>query len=150
MPTQRRKGNQTIRHLGSLMKKNALNYRRTWKSSLCEIACPAALVGLLVWLRTLDGLVNEIAATDPLEGQVSLYAPALANSNGDLEVNPFSISTRMYDFLSYAEYPRGVNKTTNQYSIKKDFAGPMAFNPVNCQNKEGKKKIAAENEQAAE
>lgn len=48
-----RKSNHTVRHIRALMHKNAINWRRTWKGSICEVFCPVALMLLLVWIRTL-------------------------------------------------------------------------------------------------
>ena len=47
------KGNMTFRHFKALMRKNAINWRRTWCGSILEIVCPALLMLLLVYTRTL-------------------------------------------------------------------------------------------------
>jgi hypothetical protein len=49
----KKSSNQTFRHLKALMHKNAINWRRTWKGSIFELLCPALLMLLLVWIRTL-------------------------------------------------------------------------------------------------
>ena len=42
-----------VRHYNALMRKNAINWRRTWCGSCCEIACPILLMFLIVYIRTL-------------------------------------------------------------------------------------------------
>lgn len=43
----------TYRHFRALMRKNAINWRRTWCGSILEILCPAFLMLILVYARYL-------------------------------------------------------------------------------------------------
>ena len=43
----------TYRHFKALMRKNAINWRRTWCGSILEILCPAFLMLILVYARSL-------------------------------------------------------------------------------------------------
>ncbi len=46
------KQNLDLRHFRALMKKNAINWRRTIVGSAFEILCPVLLMFLLVYIRT--------------------------------------------------------------------------------------------------
>ena len=46
------KQNLSLRHFKALMRKNAINWRRTIVGSAFEILCPVLLMFLLVYIRT--------------------------------------------------------------------------------------------------
>jgi hypothetical protein len=56
----------------------------------------------------------------------------------------------MSPFLSYSQYQFGMDKTTGKYDFTKDFNGPLAFLPINCQDADQKKATAKTNEAAAD
>jgi hypothetical protein len=49
---QKQAGSHKWRHFKALMKKNAINWRRTLVGSLMELICPVVLMMILVYART--------------------------------------------------------------------------------------------------
>jgi len=49
---QKQAGSHKWRHFKALMKKNAINWRRTLVGSLMELICPIVLMMILVYART--------------------------------------------------------------------------------------------------
>lgn len=139
MPLSKRSGgNQTVRHLMALTKKNAINWKRTWVGSIFELTCPAFLMIVLVLVRTIDTLVYTVESQSPLELQYPLYDPTSYNAQqGKFVINPTVASNRMNDFLTYTEYPK-IDADTNQYDMTKDIFSPLYFKPSHCQNKASK------------
>ena len=108
-------GNQSFRHLKALMRKNRINWVRTWKGSIFELICPALLMLLLVWVRTLI----KIEISDPSDvfiQQQPLYPlVALDATSGKWAINPASIaaqSKNLETFFTYTKY-----NSTNPYSF---------------------------------
>jgi hypothetical protein len=109
MPKKMQSQSHFFRHLGALMKKNAINWRRTCCGSITEIMCPVVLVFLLVWIRTIDGLVSTSDAKNPMQLQSLMYAPATAvfdqaNPDGIYSVEFEDIIKNLSPMLTYSDY----------------------------------------------
>ena len=74
--------------------------------------CPVVLVFLLVWIRTLDGLVQTSDAKNPMEFQSLLYTPAFDSGSG-FAITGGSISSTLTDLLTYSEYAQTSEKAMN-------------------------------------
>jgi hypothetical protein len=122
-------------HLVALSKKNFYNWRRTWKGSAGELLCPTALMLLLVWVRTLEGLKYSQPAQNPIDLQRVYFDPTV-ESNGAWNIDP-QASAKVKDFLTFTEYPLITNSNVKgydggNYAIEKDYNGPLGFMPPHC------------------
>lgn len=116
------------------MHKNAINWRRTWKGSIFELICPALLMLLLVWIRTLIDI--EISdPSDVYKDQYPLYPPVALNpTSGQWVLNQNSINSqnaRLTDFLKYTNFA-DARPSTGQVDTTLDPRSPYNFIPPHC------------------
>lgn len=139
-----------MRQWKALMKKNYINWKRSFGCSFFEICCPAVVMFIMVSLRgvvdvttvPVDQLLKVKQATFP--GAVWTWndktAEACAGQDDSAYgrgtygtwnfYNTKSINDDVQDFFEYDEYPV-LNPTTPtyQYDLKTDFQGPFFFIP---------------------
>lgn len=133
-------GSDSYRHFKALMKKNTINWRRTWCGSCLECACPVLLMLILVWSRT----AFDVTTT----GDIDLYmlqTPFYPAAKLDSETDTWSVTTsqmlqksvELLDFFTYTEYPV-VTALNGTYNTIIDPKSPYNWMPEHCyQPKEG-------------
>lgn len=116
------------------MRKNFINWKRQPFCSFCEICCPAAIMFMLVWIRTIISVVDNSAAALDL-----LKQPVFPGLYFDVDTGQFDptqraeIESMVEDFMNYDGYLG--NQQGSNYELLLDFTGPLYFNPPNCKAK---------------
>jgi hypothetical protein len=117
------------------MKKNAINWKRTWKGSLFELLMPPLLMLLMVWIRTLV-IVEMSDEMDLTVLKSAMYSVGVQDSvTGNWSIPDKSVRDKgaaLYDFMAYTDYKPGVNTTRGTYNPVADIYSPYNFIPKHC------------------
>ena len=128
-----------MRQWKALMRKNFINWKRQPKCSICEIACPCAVMFLMVILRNVidvetydfSALAKVRAPTAP-GLQWNNLGEADYNSEGSWEYSS-TVAENLTPFFEYAKYPTETFYILQDgYNLKNDVFSPLYFIPQQC------------------
>ena len=109
------------RHILSLMKKNFINWHRTWFGSLLEIVVPIASMVAICLFRKYSNV--KVTQSQSLLGEAHSFYP-ITQLNGINWNNRVNLTNDTYDFLTFANI---TNSTLDDLK-----ANPGLFFPQHC------------------
>lgn len=119
----------TFRHSKALTKKNFYIWKRNPFCSACELFCPAALMLVIVYIRT-----RIDATTTPAQNLEILKHPEYPGFDyvdGDWQSTYGTAGPQQTAFMLNDFY----NTTDFNYNIQLDVGGPLYFIPTQCLKK---------------
>ena len=141
-----------MRQWKALMRKNFITWKRNTGCSVCEIACPSAMMFLMLVLRNIidvdtftfsDITSASIPVFPGLSYTYNLCDPAVETCTTGQKMKYGYWSTAQLDdinynvepFFDWLKYPNGwkdMDDETREYHLSTDWKGPLYFVPTQC------------------